>query len=202
MQTYSRVCRVIGDLAGIDPASIGPGQCLGYESSANFYSKGARPLELDSLDRVTLAMKLEDEFKITLSDEEVDNPALDHVGGLVAFVQGKLDAKPQTYGDLAPALLAYCLEHPLPGVHAGRDHGPFDGNPVYSRTNGKRKAEVFAIPSAAPTDQGPLTILRTVFHGGFAIGKGHPVFSMIEADAAWRTFQANNPILFGRELRG
>jgi acyl carrier protein len=114
--TCQRVCRVIGALAGIDPDDIGPGQCLGYVATPNHYADPpAKPLELDSLDRVQLAMHLEDEFSIQITDDEADQPALDHVGGLVAFVQGKLDARgdrfqpfgvgipgaqPMVYGDL------------------------------------------------------------------------------------------------------
>src|SRR4051812_11669365 len=111
--TYKRVCQVIGTLAGIDPEKIAPAQALGPSPTPNFYwhnaVKGAlepTPIDLDSLDRVALAMQLEDEFGITITDDEVDDHALNHVGGLVAFVQGKLDAKPRTYGDLLPALAA------------------------------------------------------------------------------------------------
>lgn len=104
-QTYQRVCRVIGDLAGIDPAGIGPGQSLGYEQTPNFYWQPStkhhqigdphpmRPLELDSLDLWSLIMSLEEEFDIEISDEDAHMPSLGHVGGLVAFVQGKLDAR-------------------------------------------------------------------------------------------------------------
>jgi acyl carrier protein len=93
-QTYQRVSQVIADLVGCAPESIGPGQCLGYRQTTNLYaSTETKPLELDSLDRVSLAMKLEDEFHIEIPDAEVDDPAIDHVGGLVAFIQGKLDAR-------------------------------------------------------------------------------------------------------------
>jgi acyl carrier protein len=102
MQTYQRVCAVVGRVAGFDPATIGPAQCLGPTQTPNFYDRqgAAKPLELDSLDRVALAMELEDEFRIQITDDEVDSPQIDHVGGLVAFVQGKIDAQPKTYGDL------------------------------------------------------------------------------------------------------
>lgn len=97
--TYKRVCRVIAELAGTDADSIGPGQSLGQRQTPNFYwqslvinSEPPKPIGFDSLDLVQLAMALEEEFDIAISDDEVDSPAIDHVGGLVAFVQGKLDA--------------------------------------------------------------------------------------------------------------
>lgn len=150
--TYKRVCRVIGELAGIDADGIGPGQSLGQRQTPNFYTTdrwtpGAKvrwvrslerrplavvdlpeltiasrfaplsvtlkecagivplgwldlvekpsepkPIGLDSLDLIQLAMGLEEEFDISISDAEVDDKRIDHVGGLVAFVQGKLDA--------------------------------------------------------------------------------------------------------------
>lgn len=95
MQTYTRVAKVIGDLAGIDPATIGPAWALGEKPLITVYDRSgnAPVLKLDSLDRITLAMTLEDEFGIAISDREVEDERLAHVGGLVAFVQGKLDAK-------------------------------------------------------------------------------------------------------------
>lgn len=50
-------------------------------------------LDLDSMDRVLLAMKLEEEFGIEIPDDDVDKGALGTFGGLVAYVQGRLDAK-------------------------------------------------------------------------------------------------------------
>jgi acyl carrier protein len=116
--TYKRVCRVIGELTGIDPPGIGPGQNLGYEHRPNFYwqslvinAEPPKPLELDSFDRIQLAMQLEEEFDILISDDEVDDLAIDHVGGLVAFVQGKLDAKPKTYGEAQHLINAAMRNH-------------------------------------------------------------------------------------------
>ncbi len=51
-------------------------------------------LDLDSMDRVLLAMKCEEEFGIEIPDDDVDKNALGTFGGLVAYVQGKLDASP------------------------------------------------------------------------------------------------------------
>jgi acyl carrier protein len=125
-QTHTRVSRVIARLAGIEAEDIGPGRSLGQRATPNFYSHDAKPIGFDSLDLIALAMELEGEFCITISDEEVDSPALDHVGGLVAFVQGKLDAKPKTYGDLTPLLEAYFLKRDrFPSVLInGRAVGP------------------------------------------------------------------------------
>lgn len=61
MQTHERVVAVIARQAGIAAETIGPKMRL-----------DAPPIELDSMDRVELAMKLEEEFSISLPDEEVD----------------------------------------------------------------------------------------------------------------------------------
>lgn len=108
-QTYRRVCAILGAKAGIDPEAITPGQCIGEEQAPNFYDLNgfARPLALDSFDRIEIGQELEDAFSVKISDDELDADALNHVGGLVAFIQGKLDAKPKTYGDLWPALERY-----------------------------------------------------------------------------------------------
>ena len=141
--TYKRVARVIADLAGLDADKIGPAQSLGQKQAPNFYwhssVKGApadppKPIGLDSLDLVQLAMNLEEEFGISISDEEVDAPALDHVGGLAAFIQGKVDAKPKTYGDIAYQLAAYALRDREPRISdASEDRAGFttwDGRAV------------------------------------------------------------------------
>jgi acyl carrier protein len=49
-------------------------------------------LDLDSLDRIELAMVLEDTFLIEITDAEVDNPMLDSVGALIDLVEQKLAA--------------------------------------------------------------------------------------------------------------
>lgn len=95
MLLHERVATIIGYLAGRDPASIGPGTCLGELAEPNPYDLKAemRPLDLDSLDRVELIVKLEEEFHIKIGDEEVD--ACDsHVGAVVALVADKLDSTP------------------------------------------------------------------------------------------------------------
>lgn len=119
-QTYQRVCHVIAKMTLIEADKISPSQSLGQRQTPNHYwhcsVKGAlppQPIGFDSLDLVQLAMNLEEEFDISISDEEVDSPAIDHVGGLVAFVQGKLDAKPRFYGDIAPQLAVLALSNPI-----------------------------------------------------------------------------------------
>jgi acyl carrier protein len=52
-----------------------------------------RDLDLDSLDRIEIAMRVEDTFGIEIPDEDVDKRALGTLGGLTAYVQGKLDAR-------------------------------------------------------------------------------------------------------------
>lgn len=67
-------------------------------------SKLVENLGLDSLDRVELAMVLEDTFNVRITDEEVDNPDLDHVGALIELVEQKLAiakiGKNSAYGKL------------------------------------------------------------------------------------------------------
>ena len=55
-------------------------------------SELVKDLDLDSLDRVELAMQLEDAFGVRITDEEVDNPDLDSVGALIDLVESKLAA--------------------------------------------------------------------------------------------------------------
>lgn len=92
---HTRIAAIIGELAGVRPESIGPGTCLGDISQPNRHDPLAqmKPLELDSLDRVDLMMRLENEFRIQIADEEVD--ACDsHVGAVVELVADKLDHTP------------------------------------------------------------------------------------------------------------
>lgn len=49
-----------------------------------------RDLELDSLDRIELAMVIEDHFGIEIPDDEVDDVSLGIVAGLVDYVERKL----------------------------------------------------------------------------------------------------------------
>lgn len=95
MQTISRISRIIADMTGLPTEEIHAGQALGTVPVPNFHDREGRqtPLDLDSLDRIQLAMKIEDEFGIDLTDDEVDKPELAYVAGLAAFVQGKIDAK-------------------------------------------------------------------------------------------------------------
>lgn len=46
-------------------------------------------LELDSLDRIELAMCLEDAFGVDIPDNEVDDPKLNSVAALVELIEAK-----------------------------------------------------------------------------------------------------------------
>jgi acyl carrier protein len=59
-------------------------------TEANRNSHLLDDLELDSLDRVALAMELEDHFGIEISDAEVDDRRLANVEGLIACVERKV----------------------------------------------------------------------------------------------------------------
>lgn len=50
-------------------------------------------LDLDSLDRVEVAMRIEDALGIEIPDDDVDSAALGTFGGLCAYARGKLDVK-------------------------------------------------------------------------------------------------------------
>lgn len=50
----------------------------------------AADLMLDSLDLIETGMKLEEEFEIAIPDCDVDRPELGTVGGLVAYIEGRL----------------------------------------------------------------------------------------------------------------
>lgn len=49
-------------------------------------------LGLDSLERIELRLAIEDAFDIVIPDKDADAPALETVGGIAAYVQGRLDA--------------------------------------------------------------------------------------------------------------
>jgi acyl carrier protein len=84
---------------------------VGADFAINNETSLLRDLQLDSLDRVELAMLLEDEFSIQIPDDDVDNSALGTFGGLVAYVQGKIDARAQKFAD---------FKHSLPTVENAR----------------------------------------------------------------------------------
>lgn len=125
-ETWQRVCNVLAIFSGIEPRAMAPGQCLGEAQTANHYDATAflKPLGLDSLDLIEVTLKLQEEFGIEITDAECDSPALGHIAGLVAFVQGKLDSKPpplRSVGDAA----AYQLANGggVPGFPLGKSGG-------------------------------------------------------------------------------
>lgn len=60
---------------------------------ANDDSRLSEDLDLDSLDRIELAMRLEDEFNIEIPDKDVDRKSLGTVAGLIAYVEAKVAAR-------------------------------------------------------------------------------------------------------------
>ena len=66
-------------------------QHSGYRGTLHDETKLGDKLLLDSLDLIELAMLLEDEFGINIPDRDVDTPELSTFGGLVSYVQGKVD---------------------------------------------------------------------------------------------------------------
>lgn len=89
--TSTRVEAIVRYLSGV-----------GDDYSINNETDLRTDLQLDSLDLIETTIKIEREFNIDITDEETDKPALGTFGGLVAFVQGKLDADPdrKNYGTL------------------------------------------------------------------------------------------------------
>lgn len=47
-------------------------------------------LELDSLDRVQVAISIEEHLGLHIPDEDVDNPRLGVASGLIAYVEARL----------------------------------------------------------------------------------------------------------------
>lgn len=82
MTPTSRIEKLLRDHSGV-------GDDYGFNNETSL----VRDLQLDSLDRIELAMKLEDEFGLEIPDGDVDKPALGTFGGLCAYVQGKIDAR-------------------------------------------------------------------------------------------------------------
>jgi len=62
-----------------------------YELDSNSALLGAIP-EFDSMAVVSILTALEDQFSITVEDDEIDASIFETVGSLVAFVEGKLQA--------------------------------------------------------------------------------------------------------------
>lgn len=73
----------------------------GLESGFSFHNETdlRADLHFDSLDLISVAMQIEDEFRIEITDDDVDSPALGTFGGLVAHVDGKLMAREAKFRD-------------------------------------------------------------------------------------------------------
>lgn len=79
---YDRLYPLLADYSGV----------TGFNDETALAAKDG--LDLDSLDLIQLAMKVEEEFEIELPDEEVDKPELGTVGGLLAYIEERY--KPAT----------------------------------------------------------------------------------------------------------
>lgn len=55
-------------------------------------SRLAEDLDLDSLDRIDLAVQFERTFNIDIPDADVDDPSLGTVAGLTAYIERRLTA--------------------------------------------------------------------------------------------------------------
>lgn len=51
---------------------------------------GPTGLDLDSLDRIQVAVELEEAFGIEIPDDDVDDPRMGTAGGIVAYIEGRL----------------------------------------------------------------------------------------------------------------
>lgn len=74
MRVVERICKVLSAVSGI-PA----GRIVDTSSLAD-------DLELNSLERIEAAMKLEEEFEVQLSDDEVDQACMGTVGGIADYL--------------------------------------------------------------------------------------------------------------------
>lgn len=83
MKVMPDVLRVLDDVLGLQgrSATFGPETPL----------LGAIP-ELDSMGVVSLITRLEEQFGITVDDDDIDGETFATVGSLVAFVDGKVCA--------------------------------------------------------------------------------------------------------------
>jgi acyl carrier protein len=77
------VIRILCEVLGLDPAKA--------RLNANSGLLGHLP-EFDSMAVVAILTALEDQFGITVDDDEVDAALFETVGSLVAFVDAKLAA--------------------------------------------------------------------------------------------------------------
>jgi acyl carrier protein len=85
--TIAKVRALLARFSGVPAADIGMDQPL----SANAHDGG---LDLDSLDRIELAIGIGEEFGFDIPDDHVDRPELGTMGGLAAYVEGRLERQP------------------------------------------------------------------------------------------------------------
>lgn len=53
-------------------------------------SLGRGGLDLDSLDKIQVAVDLEEAFNIEIPDDDVDDPRLGTAAGIVAYIEGRV----------------------------------------------------------------------------------------------------------------
>ncbi len=75
---FDKVKAIIGEQLGVDDV-----ESITGETSL------MKDLEADSLDAVEIMMALEDEFGITIPDEDAEK--FTNIGDIVAYVQGKIE---------------------------------------------------------------------------------------------------------------
>jgi len=89
MNTLDRVKAVIGDHLGVATVTISE-DAIFAPVKAGEMTNGTQHLDFDSLDRIELAMKLEEHFGIDIPDADVDQPELGTVSGVVAYISRRL----------------------------------------------------------------------------------------------------------------
>lgn len=96
MTTLDRLKALIGDACGIPAADVQDDANLG--ARVNLLVDGVQYLDLDSLDRLELAMTIEEHFHIEIPDKDVEDEKLSTPAALAAYIDEK-----QTAADIASA---------------------------------------------------------------------------------------------------
>lgn len=85
---HEQIAQIIAEHAGVPLDKVTPLATL------------AGDLDLDSLDRVELAMRLEDRFHIKIDDRDVDDRKHSTVAGLIELVQDKICVRATRFASL------------------------------------------------------------------------------------------------------
>lgn len=89
MNYLDRIKAVVGDHVGKPASDIDTNAAFASESDRHAAKDAPQYLGLDSLDRVELAMKVEEHFSIDIPDEDMTNANLSTVAGLATYVEEK-----------------------------------------------------------------------------------------------------------------